>query len=312
MWYALAAYNNGLHGVRAALVFSNQLYDIEQSYIAVYGETDLPIWLQSVDAIVAAYAQHALELDALAELVKAKVDAGKLNPVADGLAKLLAPLKPSRIFGTASNYHEHAEEMQTVLAAKADSSPYIFMKASTSVIGPEQTVIIPPETEKPDWEVELAVVIGKAGRRISVDSAIDHIAGYTIVNDISARDMNRRSDYPFKHDWFRGKSWDTFCPMGPWFVPKSCIKDLHNLKLGLSLNGEVKQDGNTSELIWNAFEQIAYLSSILTLQPGDVIATGTPAGVGMGQGQFLQPGDVMVATVEGIGSLRNTVEAENL
>ena len=184
------------------------------------------------------------------------------------------------------------------------------MKAATSVIGPEQTVLIPPETEKPDWEVELAVVIGKAGRRISVDKAIEHIAGYTIVNDVSARDMNRRSDYPFKHDWFRGKSWDTFCPMGPWFVPKSCISDLHNLKLGLSLNGEVKQDGNTSELIWNAFEQIAYLSSILTLQPGDVIATGTPAGVGMGQGQFLQPGDVMVASVEGIGSLRNPVAAE--
>ena len=310
MWYALAAYNNGLHGIRSALVLADQLYDMELSYRAVYGETEFPAWLQSVDTMVAGYEQHALELDALAELVKAKIDAGTVKPVQDGIAKLLAPLKPGRIFGTASNYHEHAEEMQTVLAAKADSSPYIFMKAATSVIGPEQTVLIPPETEKPDWEVELAVVIGKAGRRISVDKAIEHIAGYTIVNDVSARDMNRRSDYPFKHDWFRGKSWDTFCPMGPWFVPKSCISDLHNLKLGLSLNGEVKQDGNTSELIWNAFEQIAYLSSILTLQPGDVIATGTPAGVGMGQGQFLQPGDVMVASVEGIGSLRNPVAAE--
>ena len=235
---------------------------------------------------------------------------GELKPIDDGAARLVAPLNPPRIFGTASNYIEHAAEMQTVLAAKEESSPYIFLKASTSVIGTGQTVLIPPETEKPDWEVELGVVIGKHGRRIKKENALAHIAGYTIVNDVSARDMNQRTDYPFKHDWFRGKSWDTFCPMGPWFVPKSCINDLHQLPLKLKLNGKLMQDGNTSELIWNVFEQIEYLSSILTLEPGDVIMTGTPAGVGKGRGIFLKPGDVMECDIEGIGSIRNPVAAE--
>ena len=226
--------------------------------------------------------------------------------------RLLAPFTPTRIFGAASNYIEHAAEMHTKLAEKADSSPYVFMKATTSVIGTGDTVLIPPETEKADWEVELGVVIGRGGRRIGVDRAIDHIAGYTIVNDVSARDLNRRSDFPFKHDWFRGKSWDTFCPLGPWFVPRECIADPHHLRLGMDINGKVMQDGNTSDMIFNAFEQIAYVSSLLTLQPGDVFATGTPAGVGMGMGVFLKPGDVMRAWIENIGEIENPVAAEQL
>jgi len=289
-------------------VLDEQLFDLEKVWLAVNPNDPVPTWVQSVDSAI----KHcpALELDKLAETAASMVASGELSPVVDGVERLLAPLNPPRIFGTASNYIEHAAEMNTILAAKEDSSPYIFLKASTSVIGTGQTVMIPPETEKPDWEVELGVVIGKGGRRIKKENALEHIAGYTIVNDVSARDMNRRTDYPFKHDWFRGKSWDTFCPMGPWFVPRSCISDLHKLPLKLKLNDKQVQDGNTSELIWNVFEQIEYLSSILTLQPGDVIMTGTPAGVGMGMGMFLKPGDVMECSIDGIGSLCNPVAAE--
>jgi len=309
MWYALASYDKG--GINApALVLEDNLYDLEQVWSALNPNSEAPQWLESVDAIACQAPAEAL--DALAAEASAQVASGVLTAVEGGKGKLQAPLNPPRIFGTASNYIEHAAEMNTILADKVESSPYIFLKAATSVIGTGDTVMIPPETEKPDWEVELGVVIGTAGRRIKAENALEHIAGYTIVNDISARDLNRRSDYPFKHDWFRGKSWDTFCPMGPWFVPRSCVADLHQMKLGLKVNDEVMQDGNTSELIWNVFEQIEYLSSILTLQPGDLIMTGTPAGVGMGRGVFLNPGDVIEASIEGIGSIRNPVAAEEV
>lgn len=305
MWYALANYDQDGRET-PALVLADELYDFAAiARFAGSRELSAPL---SVDSIIREL--PAAELDALASAVQVQVTAGELTPVPGGRERLLAPLHPPRIFGTASNYIEHAAEMNTVLAEKVDSSPYIFLKAATSVIGPGQNVVIPPETEKPDWEVELGVVIGRGGRRIRAENALEHIAGYTIVNDISARDLNRRSDYPFKHDWFRGKSWDTFCPMGPWFVPRSCIADLHRVKLGLKVNGETMQDGNTSELIWNVFEQIEYLSSILTLQTGDLIMTGTPAGVGMGRGVFLSPGDVIETSIEGIGTIRNPVVAE--
>ena len=200
--------------------------------------------------------------------------------------------------------------METELAKKAESEPYIFLKTVESCIGPNETVIVPEQVSRPDWEVELGVVIGTPGKRIKTEDAFDHIAGYTIVNDVSARDKTRRSDFPFSHDWFRGKSYDTFNPMGPWFVPRECLGDPHDIKLGLSVNGEVMQDGNTSEMIFNIYEQIAYLSAILELKPGDLIASGTPAGVGMGRGVFLQHGDLIEAWVDGIGALNNPVERE--
>lgn len=309
MWYALASYRDGT-AVLPAIVLNGQLYDLASGWRALNPEkAAIPSSLASVAALLAGSAE---ELDQLAHSIAGAVTAGLLQPLEGGLEALLAPFVPPRIFGTASNYIEHAAEMNTVLAAKADSSPYIFLKASSSVIGPGATIQLPPETEKPDWEVELGVVIGKGGRRISVEDAPSHIAACTIVNDISARDMNRRSDYPFSHDWFRGKSWDTFCPLGPWLVPVSCLPDIHKLPLTLTLNGEIMQDGNTSELIWNIFEQIAYISSIVTLQTGDLIMTGTPAGVGMGKGLFLKPGDVLEAGIEGIGALRNPVAAEDV
>lgn len=234
---------------------------------------------------------------------------GKLKPVSGGFGKLAAPTRPARIFAAAANYIEHAEEMGTVLAAKANSNPYIFMKAETAVVGPGTKVVIPPESKQVDWEVELGVVIGREARFVSVDKALDYVAGYTVVNDVSARDLNVRSDFPFKFDWFQGKSFDTFAPIGPWLVPKSCIADPQKLKLELKVNNEIMQDADTGGMIFTVREQIAYLCNILTLKPGDVIATGTPTGVGMARGIFLKPGDVMEANIEGIGVLRNPVAA---
>ncbi|RJF96415.1 FAA hydrolase family protein [Sphingomonas cavernae] len=279
------------------------LYDLAAIADGAGASDALKRRIGSVDILVRDWEGVKDELATLAAWARG----AQLDPVA---ATPLAPFAPHRVFGAASNYIEHAEEMATKLAAKADSMPYIFLKTVDSVIGPDDTVFLPPESKKVDWEVELGVVIGRAGRRIPVEQAHAHIAGYVIVNDISARDMTRRSDFPFSHDWFRGKSFDSFTPMGPWFVPAECIDDLHDLKLTLSVNGEVMQDGNSGEMIFNTYEQIAYLSMLLTLKPGDVIATGTPAGVGMGRGIFLKDGDQMVATVEGIGTLANPVRAE--
>lgn len=226
--------------------------------------------------------------------------------------KLMAPFEPRRIFAAASNFIEHAEEMQTKLAAKADSEPYIFLKTIESVVGPGDTVVVPPQVSRPDWEVELGVVLGKPGKNVAVDDARDLIAGYTIVNDVSARDRTRRTDFPFSHDWFRGKSFDSFTPLGPVFVPRDCLGDPHDIRLGLRVNGETMQDGNTSEMIFNIYEQIAYLSTILELKAGDLIASGTPAGVGMGRGVFLKDGDTMSAWVDGVGELVNPVSAPHL
>ncbi len=202
--------------------------------------------------------------------------------------------------------------MGSVLAAKRESKPYMFAKATTSVTGPGATVYLPPESKKVDWEVELGVVIGRRGRRISPDAALDHVAGYTVVNDVSARDLTRRTDVPFTFDWLQGKCFDTFAPIGPWIVPARCIDDPQQLGLRLTLNEEVMQDASTSGMIFDVREQIAFLSGFLTLEPGDIIATGTPTGVGMARSLFLKPGDVMVASVDQIGALRNPVAAESI
>lgn len=262
---------------------------------------------QSLAALLADWDASADTLAALASAAKALRD-GRLQ--LERLSGALGvPYAPARIFATASNYYEHAAEMGTKLAPRSESTPYIFMKAETSVTPTKTAVIMPTSTQKLDWEVELAVVIGRGGRDISVERAYEHIAGYAVINDISARDLSRRSDYPFSHDWFRGKSFDTFAPLGPWFVPRDCIADPMDLRMQLTVNGEPMQDASTRGMIFNIAEQIAYLSGILTLKPGDLIATGTPTGVGMGRNLYLKAGDVMVASIAQIGAIENHVVA---
>lgn len=314
-WYALASYASD-SARRVALVLGSsaapKIYDLEKVCELVDG-------VPTVARVAAAGLANGMhdwhnEQEQFACFVDAAADlsaSGKLNEISEGLSAIVAPIRPPRIFAAASNYVEHAKEMGTVLAQKAESNPYVFIKASTAVVGPGDNVVIPAQTEKADWEVELAAVIGRRTRRISVADALSAVAGYTIVNDVSARDLTRRDDFPFKFDWFQGKSFDTFAPLGPWIVPASEIPDPQQLHLGLYVNEERMQDGSSAEMIFTVSEQISYLSHMLTLEPGDVIATGTPTGVGASRGVFLKPGDVMRATIERIGELRNPVVAES-
>ena len=299
-WFALATRATP-EGPRATIRVGDAFHDLHDAaaklgFAAVAGD---------VTAIVRDWDARRDGLFALARAL----GAGSGTVAAPQLA---APFEPRRIFAAASNFIEHAEEMQTKLAAKAESEPYIFLKTVESVVGPGATVVVPPQVSRPDWEVELGVVLGRAGKNVAAADAHDLIAGYTIVNDVSARDRTRRSDFPFSHDWFRGKSFDSFTPLGPVFVPRDCLGDPHDIRLGLKVNGEAMQDGNTSEMIFNIYEQIAYLSTILELKAGDLIASGTPAGVGMGRGVFLKDGDVMSAWVDGVGELVNPVAAPHL
>ncbi|HWJ00108.1 MAG TPA: fumarylacetoacetate hydrolase family protein [Burkholderiales bacterium] len=292
-WFALATYRAGKTEA-PAIVVDNKLYDARQA---------LP---NGIAGAIADWSKAHAAVRHLGEQARA----GKLAVVAEGAKALTAPIRPTRIFCAASNYIEHAKEMGSVLAAKAQSKPYMFLKLQDTVVGPGDDVVKPPETTKLDWEVELGAIIGRQARRIGVGEALDYVAGYTVVNDISARDLNTRTDYPFKFDWFQGKSWDSFAPLGPWIVPAWLIPDPQALGLRLTVNGEEMQKDSTKNMIWNVREQISYLSQILTLRPGDVIATGTPTGVGMGRGIFLKHGDQVEATVENIGTLSNRVVDE--
>lgn len=308
VWHALG--QRIIRGeITPVLATDDGIYDLELVARVAAGcdGQDWDRWLaQGVAGMLEDWTRVAPALEKLAAAVK--LAGPKLAPLTTG-TRLASPYAPRRIFATASNYREHAQEMGTVLAAKADSAPYVFIKADTSVIGPDETVLIPQGAERVDWEVELAAVIGIGGRSIPVEQALNHVAAYTVLNDITSRDLTRRTDYPFKFDWFRGKSFDTFAPLGPWLVPASCIEDPQNLRLTLDVNGERKQDDTTASMIFSVAEQISYLSGIVTLRPGDVIATGTPDGVGMGMGQYLKPGDVLTASVESVGVLRNPVAA---
>jgi len=307
MWYALASYVEG-SAIRPALVVDAALYDLD----ALCERASSParaVVAGGVGAIVSAWVSVAPEVARLASAVVRLVDAGVIHALPADI-ELREPFRPARIFADASNFREHAKEMGTALAARAESAPYFFLKADSSVIGPGAVVRIPRGCQKPDWEVELAVILGLGGRDIAVESATRHIAAYTILNDVTARDLTRRADYPFTFDWFRGKSHDTFAPLGPWLVPHACISNVQTLRLRLRVNDVVMQDDTTASMIFTIAEQISYLSTIVTLRPGDVIATGTPDGVGMGRGVFLKPGDVMRATVEGIGDLENPVTGD--
>lgn len=310
-WIALATYRRA-GGLAPALVIDSQLYDLEAARAA--GLPPLPeAWVtQGVEAMLRDWANAQAWLRDATPIAAALAASGAIRPVADGAAAVAAPFVPSRIFCAASNYASHANEMGTVLAAKSQSKPYMFLKLSNTVIGNGETIQMPPETSKLDWEVELAAVIGKRCRRISVEDALDAVACYTIVNDISARDLNIRGDYPFKHDWFQGKCHDTFAPIGPWLVPAWQIPDPQAVQMRLDVNDEPMQQDSTANMIWTVREQIAYLSTIVTLEPGDVIATGTPTGVGMGRGIYLKAGDRLVASIEGIGRLSNQVQAERV
>ena len=228
--------------------------------------------------------------------------AGPAYPL--GQIKLHAPLSnPPRLFAIGLNYREHAIETKMPFP----EAPVVFFKLQTAIVGPGEDILIPRNTSEPDYEVELAFVIGKGGYRIPASAWREHVYGYTIVNDVSARDVQRSTS-----QWSMAKSFPTFCPMGPAIVTADEIADPHSLAIGTSIDGEVLQNSNTNELIFKIPELIEYISSIAPLLPGDIVSTGTPSGVGMGRTpkRWLKPGETVTVKVEGLGSLSNPIAGE--
>ena len=217
---------------------------------------------------------------------------------------LHAPIAhPPRVFAIGLNYRDHAIESKMALP----TTPVIFFKLQTAIIGPGENIVLPKNSTQPDYEAEFAFVIGKGGYRIPAAAWREHVYGYTIVNDVSARDVQLATS-----QWSMGKSFPTFCPIGPAIVTADEIADPHQLSISLTIDGETLQNSNTRELIFKLPELIEYISSITPLLPGDIVSTGTPSGVGLGRTpkRWLQPGETITITVEGVGSLTNPVVAE--
>jgi len=243
-----------------------------------------------------------------------------------GAAKVssLRPLppvgRPGKMFYAAQNFQEHVDEMIRAgmspkddqwKGEKAKTKPYLFLKAPSCLAGANDDIAIPRELNKIDWEAEIGCVIGKPGKHIKAERALDHIAGWMTTNDVSARDLQIRSDRPaLRSDWLNGKSHDNFAPTGPYLVPRAFVPDHMKLFIRLTVNGEVKQNGNTSQFIFTPEEQIEYASDILSLQSGDFFSCGTCGGVGQGTNTFLKVGDVMETEIELLGKMRNRMVAE--
>ena len=304
--YKLATYQSAA-GPRAGLVIDDELFDAAKlSGHAAYA---------SVLAILEDWRA------ARGVLRKAAGNAGKgrIKGLPLKRVKLLAPVQwPSAIYCAGANYADHAAEMARRMNRPPEPDPHTlglkawhFIKASRTLANPGATVKVSGVSDHVDWEVELAAVIGRPAKNVSQEKALSYVAGYTAANDLSARDRGPRAGIsdtsPFKSDWTSHKSFDGSAPMGPWIVPASEIGDPHKLGMKLWVNDVIKQDSNSGHMIFNINEQISHLSSRITLHPGDVILTGTPAGVGAARKEFLKAGDTVKLTIEKIGTLTNTM-----
>ena len=287
---------------RLGFIHNNQVIDMED-----FGEiSNFPLPSDMLDLI-----DMGIEIvEELNEMV-AETPANFFEEIAYDMDEvtILAPIQRPRknIIGIGLNYTEHVAESARGLdtSGKLPQKPIIFSKPPTTVTGTNTEIIKNTKlTSQLDWEVELAVVIGKKGKYVPKDKAMDYVFGYTVINDISARDCRREGQ------WIVSKGQDTFAPMGPYLVTKDEIENPHNLNLSLKVNGVEKQHANSKFMLFNINELIEDLSIVFTLEPGDIIATGTPAGVGAGRDpqEWLYDGDVVEATVEGIGTIVNTVE----
>ncbi len=287
---------------RAAFVHNNKAVDLED-----FGDlTNFPLpdnLLELIDMGIEVIAEIKTLLEDVSEIDLNEISY-ELNEI-----QITAPIpKPRKnIIGIGLNYTEHVAESARTLdtTGKLPQKPIIFSKPPTTVTGPNTEVLLNANlTQQLDWEVELAVVIGKKGKYVAKENALDYVFGYTIINDISARDCRREGQ------WIVSKGQDTFAPMGPFLITKDEIENPHNLNLSLKLNGVEKQNSNTQFMLFNINDLIEDLSIVFTLEPGDIIATGTPAGVGAGRNpqEWMKDGDVMECYVEGIGTLINTVK----
>ncbi len=285
--------------IRAGIVKGDRIYDIAEAAEGA-GVPRLKA-VSSVDQV--------LDDSLIGALRKAepKLTAGKGKPLIS--AKLKSPvLFPEKIFMVAVNYGSHGKETRT----PPPPYPYLFTKFRNALIGPGDSIIAPKSSKKVDWEVELAVVIGKEGKNIKRERAYEYVAGYTVSNDVSFRDFQGQKNESLGLNWVKGKGMDASFPLGPWLVTKDEIGDPHSLKISLTVNGKQQQNSNTKELMIKIDELVAYASIGTTLRPGDIISTGTPEGIAAATGEpFLKAGDIVEAKVEKIGTLRNPVKAES-
>jgi 2-keto-4-pentenoate hydratase/2-oxohepta-3-ene-1,7-dioic acid hydratase in catechol pathway len=299
--YQLATYVGPGDVPRAGLVVDREIVDLDHP---------------SVVSILQQWPEQAPQLRSLARQVRTGAVQRTRRPLAS--VKLLPPVMyPGTVFCAGANYKDHVAEMSRALNLPPEPDPHEvglkpwhFIKPSAPCVRETGARIqLPSYSRRVDWEAEIAVVIGRPCRNVSVEQALKFVAGLTIVNDLSARDHLKRdpiaADSPFKYDWVSQKCFDGALPMGPWLVPLEDFDDIRRLGIQLWVNEELMQDSSSSNLIFSCAEQIAHLSTRLTLLHGDVIATGTPAGCGAARGRFLQPGDRVRIRVEGIGELQN-------
>ena len=303
--YKLVTYETA-QGPRAGVLFHDAVFDLAE----LIGKPSYATMLGVLDD----WAKAEALIEAAVEKKGSGVTPG--SPLAK--VRLLAPvLYPPTIFCAGANYSDHMSEMARVFNLQSEpdprkaGTPWHFIKASRTVVHTDARIPLPARTKMLDWEAELAAFIGRAAKNVRVESAFDYVAGYTVANDLSARDFTVRPNVPetspFRYDWISQKSFDGACPVGPWIVPAKQIPDPQHLGIKLWVNDVLKQDSHTSKMIFSLAEQIAQLSTRLTLHPGDVILTGTPAGVGLARKEFLKSGDVVRVWVEQVGTLSNTL-----
>lgn len=309
MEFRLLSYVKGRDAPRAGLLVEDQnVLDVEEVLKAPGAELD-GLCPSSVLSVLENWDKVLPRLREGAR--RSKVDG---FPFAQPLSeiRLVAPIRyPPSIYCAAANYVDHGKEMKDgSLPDKSQARPFFFTKLPRqTVIGPDEPIQIPSPEARIDWEAEIGVVIGRRCRKVSASEAMNYVAGYIILNDVSDRSRNFRKDWFFKFDWLGGKSFDTSAPMGPWITPKELVRDPHDLSIRLWVNDTLMQNASSRDMYFTIPEQIEYLSELLTLLPGDVIATGTPPGVGHARGVYLKPGDAVSITIEGLGSMRNPVVA---
>jgi 2,4-didehydro-3-deoxy-L-rhamnonate hydrolase len=299
----------------AALVLGDDIIALGSLQAGAFGSAS------SIDALLNDWdANFAWLQDVVADIEQEGLPSGTAK--LQNLRPLPPVARPGKMFYAAQNFQEHVDEMLRAgmtpatgpkfTGEKSTSAPYLFLKASSTLAGAYDDIAIPAGMKKIDWEAEIALAIGKPGKRIKAERALDHVAGFMTTNDVSARDLQIRADRPgLRSDWLNGKSHDNFAPMGPFLVPRAFVPDHKNLFIRLTVDGEVKQDGNTSQFIFTPEEQIEYASNILTLESGDIFSCGTCGGVGQGTNTFLKVGDVMETEIESLGKMRNRLIAES-
>jgi len=315
--YKLFSYRAGSGEARSGIGVGEQAYDLQR---CLKGRATLQD-AESLLSVLDQWSRAAPILQLLADtLLDGGVAASDQWPIQS--TSFLPPLLyPNAVYCAGANYTDHVAEMERAFNLPHEDDPHLigqppwhFIKAARqSFIGHGSNVPLPAYSKTVDWEAEVGLVIGRAAKDVPIENAMNHVAGYTILNDLSARDHLRRlhaaPGSPFEYDWIGQKNFDHSCPIGPWIVPAGAIPDPKNLAIRLWVNEELMQDSNTSRMIFDYAEQIAHLSQRLTLFPGDIIATGTPAGVGLPRKRFLQPGDQVRIEVEHIGVLSHRMVA---